>query len=223
MKLHDAGLVRCNGGDIEVLDRPGLETRVRVLWRSETRIRPAVTRCAGNLKGALRATFQECHMRYQMGDTSELTYLLLSVFTELPQPGIVEGLHRYLWRHLRFGYVEQLADALEDVRSGSAGHFLYHKKSGFVFAHVEYGHHQLLLAHLCALHKTDLSVELVKWNVQQFRYSDPVRRLADDFVCDGYGLLLSTLSDRNLITVRQTFAWEPLERTAFGRFEQDVI
>lgn len=45
--------------------------------------------------------------------------------------------------------------------------------------------HQLLLAHLCALHKTDLSVELVKWNVHQFHDSDPVRRLADDFVCDG--------------------------------------
>jgi hypothetical protein len=28
MKLHNAGLIRCNGDHIEVLDRPGLETRV---------------------------------------------------------------------------------------------------------------------------------------------------------------------------------------------------
>ncbi|MFM0674436.1 hypothetical protein [Paraburkholderia sediminicola] len=112
---------------------------------------------------------------------------------------------------------------MDGVQSGSAGHFLYHKKSGLLFAHVEFGHHQLLLAHLCALHKTDFSRELVKWNAHQFPYSDPIRRLADDFVCEGYGLFLSTSSNGKRITVGQTFAWEPLEQAAFDSFERDVI
>jgi hypothetical protein len=63
-------------------------------------------------------------MRYRMGDATELTRLLLSVFMEVPRPAIAEGLHRYLWKHARFGYAEQLADASDDVQSGSAGHFL---------------------------------------------------------------------------------------------------
>jgi hypothetical protein len=64
-------------------------------------------------------------------------------YTELPQPDIEGGLHRYFWRHVRFGYAEQFADALDDVRSGSTGNFLYHKKSGLIFAHVEFRDHQL--------------------------------------------------------------------------------
>ncbi|KAA1009775.1 hypothetical protein FVF58_21030 [Paraburkholderia panacisoli] len=66
-------------------------------------------------------------MPYNMGDAPELTRLLLSVFTEMPQPAIEEGLQRYLWRHIRFDDAEQLADALDDVRSGATGDFLYHK------------------------------------------------------------------------------------------------
>ncbi|MCI0150778.1 hypothetical protein SAMN05444172_9133 [Burkholderia sp. GAS332] len=162
-------------------------------------------------------------MRYQVGDAPELTRLLLSVFTEVPQPAVAEGLHRYLWRHARFGYAEQLSDALDDVQSGAAGPFLYHKKSGLLFEHMEFGHHKLLLAHLCALHKTDFSREQVKWNVHQFHYSDPIMSLADEFVCAGYGLFLSTLSNGKRITVGQTFKWDPLERAAFGSFERDVV
>ncbi|MFM0340516.1 hypothetical protein [Paraburkholderia fungorum] len=130
---------------------------------------------------------------------------------------------RYLWRHARFGYAEQLADALHDVQSGSAGDFLYHQKSGLLFAHVELGYHQLFLAHLCALHKTDFSREHVKWNVHRFGYSDPIRKLADDCVSEGYGLFLSSFSNGKCITVGQAFAWGPLERAAFGNLEQDLV
>ncbi|MFL9916635.1 hypothetical protein PQR75_14810 [Paraburkholderia fungorum] len=162
-------------------------------------------------------------MRYQIGDARKLTYLLLSAFTEVPQPAIENGLHRYLWRHARFAYAEQLADALGDVRSGSIGNFLYHKKSGLVFAHVEVGYHQLFLAHLCALHKTDFSREHVKWDVHQFQYQDPIRQLADDCVGEGHCLFISSFSDDGRITVGQTFNWEMLERAAFGGFRRDVI
>jgi hypothetical protein len=162
-------------------------------------------------------------MRYQIGDAPKLTHLLLSTFTEVPQPAIVNGLDRYLWRHARFAYAEQLADALEDVRSGSTGHFLYHKKSGLIFAHVEFGYHQLLLAHLCALHKTDLSREHVKWNVRQFPYLDPIRQLADECVGEGYCLFLWSFSDGECITVGEAFNWEMLELAAFGVFRRDVI
>lgn len=162
-------------------------------------------------------------MRYAIGDAPDLTCLLLSVFTDMPQPAIEEGLHRYLWRHARFGYAEQLMHALHDVQSGSAGDFLYHQKSGLLFAHVELGYHQLFLAHLCALHKTDFSREQVKWNVHQFHYSDPIRELADVCVYEGYGLFLSSFSNGKRITVGQAFAWEPLERAAFGKFELDII
>jgi hypothetical protein len=162
-------------------------------------------------------------MRYGIEDTAEITRRLLFVFTELPRPDIAAGLDRYLWRHARFGFAEPLADALDDVRSGSAGHFLYHKKSGLLFAHVEFGYHQLLLAHLCALHKTDFSREQLKWNVHQFHYADPTKQLSDDFVDEGYGLFLSTCSNGKRITVGQTVAWEALEQSAFGSFERDVI
>jgi hypothetical protein len=90
-------------------------------------------------------------MRYDMSDAPELTRLLLSVFTKMPQPAIEKSLQRYLWRLIRFDYAEQLAHALDDVRSGATGDFLYHKASGLIFAHVESGYHRLLLAHLCAL------------------------------------------------------------------------
>ena len=60
-------------------------------------------------------------MRYLMGDIPQLMHLLLSVFTERPQPAIEKGLQRFLWRHIRFDYAEQLADALDDVRSGAPG------------------------------------------------------------------------------------------------------
>ena len=162
-------------------------------------------------------------MRYRIGDAPKLTHLLLSAFTEVPQPAIEDGLRHYLWRHARFGYAEQLADALDDVRSGSTGHFLYHKKSGLIFAHVEDGYHQLFLAHLCALHKTDFSREHVQWNAHQFPYLDPIRQLADDCVGEGYCLFLSSFSDGGRITVGQAFNWEILERVAFGDFRRDVI
>jgi hypothetical protein len=60
-------------------------------------------------------------MRDGIEDTAEITRRLLFVFTELPRPDIAAGLDRYLWRHARLGFAEQLADALDDVRSGSAG------------------------------------------------------------------------------------------------------
>lgn len=162
-------------------------------------------------------------MRHGIEDTAEITRLLLLAFTELPRPDIAEGLNRYLWRHARFGFAEQLVDALDDVRAGSAGPFLYHKKSGLLFAHVEFGYHQLLLAHLCALHKTDFSREQLKWNVHQFQYLDPIRQLADECVDEGYCLFLSSFSDGERITVGKTFNWEMIERAAFGDFRRDVI
>ena len=101
--------------------------------------------------------------------------------------------------------------------------FPCNKKSGLLFAHVEFGYHQLFLAHLCALHKTDFSREQLKWSVHQFPYADPIKKLSDDFVDQGYGLFLSNCSNGQRITVGQTFAWEALEQAAFGRFERDVI
>jgi hypothetical protein len=112
---------------------------------------------------------------------------------------------------------------LDDVRSGLTGHFLYHKKSGLIFAHTEDGFHQILLAHLAALHKTDFCREHVIWNVHQFPYADPIGHLADDCVREGYGLFLSSVSNEKCITVGQAFTWEPLELAAFGNFERDVI
>jgi hypothetical protein len=159
-----------------------------------------------------------------MDDVPELMRLLLSVFTDVPQPAVAEGLHRSTsGGTFVSGMRSNLRTHWKTCGPVRLATFYITKKSGLVFAHMEYGHHQLLLAHLCALHKTDLSVQLAKWNVRQFHYSDPIRMLADEFVCDGYGLFLSTLSDSNRITVGRTFAWEPLERVAFGRFEQDVI
>jgi hypothetical protein len=92
-----------------------------------------------------------------------------------------------------------------------------------IFAHVECGYHRLLLAHLCALHKTDFSREHVEWNVHQFGYMDPLRQLADDCVLKGHALFLSSFSKGAYVTVGQAFKWEPLERAAFGNLEQDVI
>jgi hypothetical protein len=51
-------------------------------------------------------------MRYRVGDAPDLTRLLLSVFTDMPQPAVEEGLHRHLWRHARFRYAEHLAAVL---------------------------------------------------------------------------------------------------------------
>ncbi|MGE8163899.1 hypothetical protein ACQKRQ_27675 [Paraburkholderia sp. NPDC080076] len=112
---------------------------------------------------------------------------------------------------------------MDDVRSGLTGHFLYHKKSGLILAHMEDGFHQILLAHLAALHKTDSCREHVIWNVHQFPYADPMGHLADDCVREGYGLFLSSVSNEKCITVGQAFTWEPLELAAFGNFERDVI
>ncbi|CAE6789480.1 hypothetical protein R70006_04777 [Paraburkholderia domus] len=162
-------------------------------------------------------------MRYQIGDAPKLTDLLLSDFTAVPQPAIEKGLERYLWRHAHFAYAEQLAYVFDEVRSGQAGHFVYHKKSGLIFARAEFGFHQLLLAHLAALHKTDFCREHVIWNLHQFPYADPMRQLADDFVREGYGLFLSSVSNGKYVTVGRAFAWEPLELAAFGKFERDVI
>ncbi|MFP3570003.1 hypothetical protein [Paraburkholderia sp. SIMBA_030] len=158
-----------------------------------------------------------------MEDTAEITRLPLLAFTELPRPDIAAGLDRYLWRRARFGFAEQLVDALDDVSAGSAGAFLYHKKSGLLFEHVEFGYHQLLLAHLCALHKMDFSREQLKWNLHKFHYADPIKKLSDEFVNEGYGLFLSTCANGKRITVGQTFPWEALEQSAFGSFERDVI
>jgi hypothetical protein len=162
-------------------------------------------------------------MRYDVDDALELTRLLLSVFTEMPQPAIEKSLQRYLWRLMRFDYAEQLADALDDVRSGATGDFLYHKASGLIVAQVEFGHHRLLLAHLCALHKTDFSREHMEWSVHRFGYLDPLRQLADDCVLEGHALFLSSVSKGAHVTVGQAFKWDALERTTFGHFEQDVI
>jgi hypothetical protein len=162
-------------------------------------------------------------MRYQLDDAPALMHLLLSAFTEKPQPAIEKGFYRYLWRHARFGYAEHLADALDDVRSGRAGHFVYHPRSALIFTHTEFGYHQLLLAHLAALHKTDFLREHVMWNVHRFPYVDPIAQLADDCVREGHGLYMSSASSGRCITVGQAFKWEPLERLAFAGFERDVI
>jgi hypothetical protein len=98
-----------------------------------------------------------------------------------------------------------------------------HRASALIFAHVEFGYHRLLLAHLCVLHKTDFSREHVEWNVHQFGHMDPLRQLADDCVLEGHALFLSSFPKGAHITVGQAFKWEPLERAAFGNVEQDVI
>jgi hypothetical protein len=162
-------------------------------------------------------------MRYRVDDAPALMRLLLSAFTNIRQPAIEQGLYRYLWRHARFGYAEHLVDAVDDVRSGRAGYFVYHPRSALIFTHTEFGYHQLLLAHLAALHKTDFLREHARWDVHQFPYADPIAQLADDCVREGHGLYMSSASNGKCITVGRSFKWGPLERLAFAAFERDVI
>lgn len=162
-------------------------------------------------------------MRYHIDDASELMRLLLTAFTDIRQPAVEKGFSRYLWRHARFGDAEHLAEALDDVRLGRAGHFVYHQRTTLLFTDTELGYHQLLLAHFAALHETDFAREHVRWDVHQFPYADPIAQLADDCVRNGYGLYISSASNGRCITVGQRFKWEPLERVAFAGFERDVI
>lgn len=154
---------------------------------------------------------------FRIADAPELTTYLLAAFVDGPAPEPVHReLQRFLWNSAQYGDALPLADAFDKILDGDAGSFVYHQKSGLVFTHVSGGRHQLLMAYLASLHKTDFSKPITEWEYDQFYSFDATHKLADDFVEGGLGLFQSSVGGAQSVYVSEKFNWTEKERMAFA-------
>lgn len=160
---------------------------------------------------------------FRIADAPELTTYILAAYTASPAPEAVHSeLQRYLWNSAHYGQALPLADAFDKIHDGSAGSFVYHQKSGLVFTHVSGGQHQLLMAYLAAIHKTDFSKPIESWEYDQFYSWDATHKLADDFIDNGMGLFQSSVGGANSVYVGESFQWTDKERMAFAGHKKKV-
>lgn len=162
-------------------------------------------------------------MRFELGDAPELTRFLLATFVLEPPAAVISAMQRFLWNSDAFSDAVTLDEFRDQSEMRAAGTFVYHKQSRLVFAHVPSGKHQLLMAHLGALHKTDFIAAREGWVFSQFYQRDATSQLADDFVCDGFGFFLSSVSPGGRITVATDYPWSMQEEQLFGGFALDCV
>jgi hypothetical protein len=162
-------------------------------------------------------------MRFELGDAPELTRFLLGTFLPTPPKAVVAAMQRFLWNGDAFSEAVSLDEMTTSGDIRKAGTFVYHKHSGLVFTHVAGGKHQMLMAHLGALHKTDFTNDCEDWQYDQFYPWDATSQLADDFVCLGFGFFLSSVSSGGRITVALDYPWSSAEERLFGGFELDRV
>jgi len=162
-------------------------------------------------------------MRFELGDAPELTQFLLKTFLPEPPNAVASAMQRFLWNGDAFAEAAPLEELLEPADIEKAGTFVYHRHSKLLFTHVPSGKHQILMAHLGALHKTDFAGDCEGWRYDQFYSWDAASQLADDFVCMGFGFFLSSVSAGGRITVARDYPWSEEEAELFGHFELDRV
>lgn len=149
-------------------------------------------------------------------DAPELTDVLLAAFVSGPPPAAVhEEIQRFLWNTCNFAEALPLKDAVGRIRDGSAGNFIYHQKSGILFTRVSGGTHQLLMAYLESLHKTDFTLPNLTWDYDQAYSFNATSKLAEDFIVDGHGLFQSSVGKASAVHLGDKFVMSDLETEAF--------
>lgn len=156
-----------------------------------------------------------------VGDAPELTRVLLAAFVEGEPPEAArEELQRYLWNSGSFGLAIPLSSALPVLRTGQAGNFIYHQKPQLLFTGVSHANHQLLMAYLAALNKTDFKSPMDDWGPDCIYQWNANAKLADEFIESGFGLYRSSQHAPNTIRVSPEFAWTAQEKRVFAGFQR---
>ena len=156
------------------------------------------------------------------GDAPELARVLLHAYTKSP-PEIVESeLCRFLWNSAGFGRAIPLGQSRAVLTAGQGGHFIFHKRTGMLFTGVNLGGHQLLMAYLATLDRTDFSAnfdDVSDWGPDSIYGWNASAKLGDEFVETGLGLYQSSQAN-GAITVAPGFQWTPQEKAVFRGFER---
>ena len=153
-----------------------------------------------------------------------LARVLLSSFADNPDnhPEVLDELTRYLWNGLNFkGALPFTEGASQKILSGEAKQFVYDRKSGLVFFNVSGGTHQLLIAYLGALHKTDFGKNNDCWYQEHFvEPFNATSKLVDYYIGAGLGVFESSVGPRHRIWASSDIEFDALERLAFRRYEK---
>lgn len=153
-----------------------------------------------------------------------LARYILSCFTGDPDghPGVLEDLTRYMWNNLNFREALLFeAGAAQKILSGDAEQFVYDKRTQVVLFNVSGGTHQLLIAHLAALHKTDFSKDTSDWYRDHFvRPFNATSKLVDYYIGAGLGLFESSVGPRQRIWASPDIEFNALERKVFRAYEK---
>lgn len=158
--------------------------------------------------------------RFSVGDAPELTLRLLSHFVEGEPPEAARHeLQRFLWNTANYGWAVPLSSALGVLKEGRAGNFVYHQRSQLMFTGVGMSGHQLLMAHLATLHRTDwTNRSMDDWGPDCIHSWNANSRLADDFIESGFGFFRSSQHAPDVIMVAREFAWTAQEKRVFASF-----
>lgn len=157
----------------------------------------------------------------------ETVSALLVSFTKGPHPEPIRSeLTRFLGNDPPFHEALSLKKAEPLLRAQNAGHFLYHQASGLVFTSMMFGRHQLVMAYIEALHKTDFSQHIEQWEYDQAYSFNATSKLADNFIEQGHGFFVSGSARKaggGVIQVGKAFKWTTLERTVFQDYAKKVL
>ena len=163
-------------------------------------------------------------MAIDLNNPPELARYILSCFTNEPDSHqeVLEDLTRYMWNTLCFKEALLFeAGAAQKILSGDAKQFVYDKRTQVVLFNVSGGTHQLLIAHLAALHKTDFSQDTSEWYSEHFvRPFNATSKLVDYYIGAGLGLFESSVGPRQRVWASPDIEFNPLERKVFRAYEK---
>lgn len=162
---------------------------------------------------------------YRIVDTPDLVRRILSQFAPTWSAELEEEWVRFLWNHAGFREVQVFVDKGADciAQRGYRNNFVYDQRTGLVFFDLAGSSHQLLMAYLQALHETTFPEDDEDWFGRHFKAYNAESDLADRYLEQGHGILLSSVGHRNAVYVGQAFVWTDSERQAFHGYRLEEL
>jgi hypothetical protein len=156
-------------------------------------------------------------------DANELTTHLIGKFTARPEnfPYVQNYVERYIWNNCGFSFAVSIHEiSLEKFKESK--NFIYDKATEMFFINFNHSPHQLLMAYIEALHKFDFSKESHDNEFHDlFTTFNAYSKLADEYIINGHGILLSSVSKK--ILLGEAFIMTDKENEYLGHFNKTYI
>lgn len=156
-------------------------------------------------------------------DANELTLHLIGKFTLHPEefPYVQSYVERYIWNNCGFSFAISIHEiSIEKFRESK--NFIYDKATEMFFIDFHHSPHQLLMAYIEALHKFDFSHKSNDQNFDElFNIFNAHSKLADEYIINGHGVLLSSVSKK--ILLGENYIMTEKEKQYLGHFDKTYI